>query len=204
MLKLTFGIWDDSLIEKFQISEKADLFSEDSTRTDENYHQEMIRLKGESHCLVWQFSSILVVVSKFSEGINRSPLYISTNNINIDGLCPEVEVDESLSSEHKCLVYLYQFFDGRISQFVFGMIEFTFEVVMALYPSWQALALFCILIFPERYTQLMLKFDATGLKIDNLKQVFKHLTQNYPVLFALLVLGIGGGLVYGIFTLFLQ
>jgi len=175
LIKLTFGIWDEELIKTFQIKEKSELF-DGNLEDDENYDQEMIRLKGESHCLVWQYNVYFVILSKFSEGINRSPLYIKSEEIQVDELCPEIEaeIDESRSCEYQMMIYLYNFFNGRISQFIFGMNEFIFEVIISVSPSWEALLIFCILIFPERYVKVVEKYTTTGLNVDNLTHVGRY------------------------------
>ena len=87
------------------------------------------------------------------------------------------------------MIYLYKIFDGRISQFFYGLLEFVFELIMALSPSSTALAIYCLMIFPERYSQLMIKFETIGMKIENLKFVFKHLIERYPTLMIILLCG---------------
>ena len=84
------------------------------------------------------------------------------------------------------MIYLYKIFDGRISQFFYGLLEFVFELIMSFTPSYTALAVYCFMIFPERYSQLMIKFETIELKIENLKFVFKYLNERYPSLMIVL------------------
>ena len=86
------------------------------------------------------------------------------------------------------MIYLYKIFDGRISQFFYGLLEFVFELIMSFTPSYTALAVYCLMIFPERHSQLMIKFETIGLTIENFKFVFKYLIERYPSLMIAIII----------------
>lgn len=98
LFKITFGIWDDELMRGMQIVEKAAIFDED-LEDDISHHDDMIRLKGQAHSLIWQFAPLLVVLAKLSEAINESPLYIKPKEQKVV-VAPLCGVDDAKVADH--------------------------------------------------------------------------------------------------------
>ena len=169
LMKLTFGYWDDELLRGMQIREKSRIFDENIGDYIE-HHDDMIRLKGMSHSLIWQFSSYLVILAKLSEAINESPLFIVPNEeeINVQELCTTPDIDHSLSFMSRLGQRIYFLLDGRIASFIFAISGLIVALIIIFYPDSRIIILFAILIVPERCSRVAKR---TGL----IKHKFKHL-----------------------------
>jgi len=171
LFKLTIGYWDDELLRGMQIQKKAEIFDEDLD-DDIEHHDDMIRLKGQAHSLIWQFSSILVILAKMSEAINESPLYIKADEekIVVDPICETKELDENMSMFDKCTTRLYNFFTGRIALFVYSMLGLITAVILVLYPNVTVIVFYLMFMLPDRCVRV-------AKKAGTMKHKFPHLTK---------------------------
>jgi len=169
LMKLTFGYWDDELLRGMQIVQKAKIYDEDPNDEIE-HHDDMIRLKGKSHSLIWQFIPILVILSKLSESINESPMFIvpEKEEIRVRELCTTPEIDEDLGFCERIGYWIYHLIDGRIFSFIFSMIGLIIAVALIFYPDSRIIILFALIIVPERCSKV-------SKRAGFLKHKFKHL-----------------------------
>jgi len=142
-----------------------------------------------------------VFLSKFSEGINRSPLYIQSPEIKVDDLIFKPIIDESVPKELKFILFYHEIFEGRISQFFFGLLEFVFQIIMSISPSWEALFIYCLIIFPERCTQVFDKISAVGLKVNVLTKCWRFILSNYPIVMVIALCGLTLGIAILVYEL---
>jgi hypothetical protein len=80
--KLTFGVWDEELIEEMEIkyrSQQFDLNPDD----DDMKHEDMIKSVGESHSLAWQILPYCTIVAKLGEAMNESPIFVFDTIVKI-------------------------------------------------------------------------------------------------------------------------
>ena len=168
LMKLTFGYWDDELLRGMQIYDKSQVFDEDAD--DElHHHDDMIRLKGKSHSLIWQFSSVMVILAKLSEAINESSLFIvpEKEKIKVHELCKTPPIDETKSKLDQFLLRMYYLFDGRIANLIFSMFGLIVALVLIFWPAASIILIFAIFMVPERCSRI-----AKKSAIDHEK--FKH------------------------------
>ena len=75
LLKLTFGYWDDIVLESFQIKYRSEVMDINPYTEDE--HEAILRTIGASHALFWQFVPRLgIFLAKAGEAFNETPLFI--------------------------------------------------------------------------------------------------------------------------------
>ena len=75
LVKMSFGIWDETLIEAMQIKNRSRLF--DLNRRDIDLrHEDVIIATGEAHSLIWQFLPYCVFLSKGGEAFNAAPIFV--------------------------------------------------------------------------------------------------------------------------------
>ena len=75
LIKLSFGYWDNSLLENMQIKQRAVTFDVD--RTDGSFkHENMISAMGVAHSMIWQFMPYCVFLAKLGEHFNQSPVLV--------------------------------------------------------------------------------------------------------------------------------
>jgi len=75
LFKLTFGWWDDSLLDNMEVKELARRLNINKKDNDE-YHEEMIQALGEAHSLIWQFLPGCVFIAKAGEAFNSAPVFV--------------------------------------------------------------------------------------------------------------------------------
>ena len=76
MVKLTFGWWDVSLIEAYDIRGISARFDLDPFDDDEK-HREIMKQIGSTNSIFWQIIPGLAVVAKFAEAFNSSPVFFA-------------------------------------------------------------------------------------------------------------------------------
>mmetsp|Transcript_38595 Transcript_38595/g.63606 ORF Transcript_38595/g.63606 Transcript_38595/m.63606 type:complete len:489 (+) Transcript_38595:274-1740(+) len=151
LLKMTFGIWDEALCKNMRIELMAKIYDDDPD-DDEEYHQEMICLIGQSHCLVWQFAPALVSVSKFMEASHYAPVYtaqsVHVNNFLIDKEIPWWS-GETIGQKLKSLFSkLKSFVKARFFIWFINVMKFVFVMLLALAPKATWIAVSSIISFP--------------------------------------------------------
>jgi len=190
LLKMTVGYWDDELIRGFRIKERATVFDDDLD-DDEEYHLDTIALMGQSHSLIWQFAHSTVVISKFAEAMNRSPLFVYSSDkmLVIEPLevYPFDETNCSLPPVYRKLLNLYRIFDGRIWRCIFDLFGFGIEVALAINPHYLMFIIYWILIIPDRFVDVVQKWNEMNIKIPHLIKVMDYIVQ-LSLLEALLML----------------
>jgi len=174
LMKLTFGYWDDELLRGMQIKDKAEIYDEDPN-DDIEHHDDMIRLKGQAHSLIWQFIPILVILSKLSEAINESPLFIKPEQqeIKVRELCETPEIDEDLGWIERIGLRIYHLIDGRIFSFIFSMIGLIVAVALIFSQDSRIIILFAIFIVPERCAKVAKRTGLVNQKFPHLQKVRK-------------------------------
>jgi CRP-like cAMP-binding protein/Ca2+-binding EF-hand superfamily protein len=78
LVKLSFGVWDETLIESMQIKSRANLFDLNRRDTDLR-HEDLLIATGEAHTLFWQFIPYCVFLSKGGEAFNQAPIFVYDN-----------------------------------------------------------------------------------------------------------------------------
>ena len=178
LCKMTVGYWDDDMIKRFQIKEKAKVYDDDLT-DGEKYHFDMLCLIGESHSLFWQFHYFTVVLAKLAEAVNRSPLmvYTSDNRFQMPSLYPAFLSAETsdLPPLLRKLANLYLALKGRICIFITELICFVVEVFLAVDPSVNVILVFWVLILPERAAQTVMRWKEMEVKTPYLSKVMYYL-----------------------------
>ena len=173
LFKLTFGLWDDDLLRGMQIHHKSNLYDEDPD-DDTDHHDDMIRLKGKSHALIWQFSTTLLIISKFSEAINESPLWIKPDkeDISVPPICERAPFPPHFGCIRICLSWLYRAFLGRIATFIFSIISLMVAVVILVNPDGRFLVLYLLFIMPQKVARM---FENSELIASRFRHVAKVL-----------------------------
>jgi len=151
LLKMTFGVWDRTLIESMQVVQMARTFDDDPTDNKE-YHQDMIRLTGQSHGLVWQFSPALVSVSKFMQASNYNPIFtageVQTEPLLVDGHLAWWAGDSRAQRATALLLKLRSLVKARLFGWVTHMLKFVCVLLLCFDPSPLWLALSSIISVP--------------------------------------------------------
>ena len=174
LFKMTVGYWDEELIRGFRIKERTSVFDDDLD--DEEYHLDMIALFGQSHSLIWQFAHSTVVISKFAEAMNGSPLFVKYQEgeeLEIEPLKVQLldETTSSLPSLFRKLRNLHLMFGGRIWRCIFELMRFVVEVSLALSPHYLIILIYWALILPEMMVLLVNRWNEMFLKFPNLRKL---------------------------------
>ena len=75
LIKLSFGYWDNSLLENMQVKQRAVIMDVD--RSDGTFkHETIISAMGVAHSMAWQFLPYCVFLSKMGEHLNQSPVLV--------------------------------------------------------------------------------------------------------------------------------
>jgi len=173
LFKLTFGLWDDDLLRGMQIAYKAELYDEDP-EDDTDHHDDMIRLKGKSHALIWQFSTTLLIISKLSEAINESPLFIKPDReeVSVPPICDSPPFPDHYGFIRIGMSWLYRLILGRIARFVFSMVSLVVAVVILLNPDGRFIILYLLFIIPQKVVKM---FQNSELIASRFRHVAKIL-----------------------------
>ena len=75
LIKMTFGYWDQSLIDTMQIKQRYGKLNLAHTDCDAE-HEEMLANVGLLHSLVWQLLPFCVFMGKAGEAFNAAPLFV--------------------------------------------------------------------------------------------------------------------------------
>ena len=89
LFKLTFGIWDQELIELMQVKYRSfqfDLNPDD----DDMKHEDMIKAVGESYTLAWQILPYMTFLAKAGEAMNEAPIFV-VDKVTNDAMALEDE-----------------------------------------------------------------------------------------------------------------
>ena len=82
LIKLTLGIWDQELLETYEIKHLCDKFNFNSKDNDSK-HEAMLATIGEAYSLLWQFFPKCVLVAKAGEAFNAHPVFIADQSAEI-------------------------------------------------------------------------------------------------------------------------
>jgi len=177
---MTVGYWDDDLIRGFRIKERARVFDDDLD-DDKEYHLDTIALMGQSHSLIWQFAHSTVVISKFAEAMNRSPLFIYSSDkmLVIEPLQVGYfdKTNCSLPKFFRRLTNAYRLFNGRVWSCIFDMFGFAVEVALAINPHYIMFIIYWILILPDRLCDVKDKWNEMDIKCPKLGKILKFLAR---------------------------
>ena len=202
LLKITFGYWDQETIQSFNIQYKYEIFKTSFQNEIEDIHDiekknkrssikaknncdydylEIVSLKGQSHSLIWQFSHTCVIISKFAEAINESPLFIDPplNSQNAIFIPPIIQFtssnnfDENLPTILSFLYSYNEFIDCRFCSCLFETSGFLTEVLIALLPtkSFTILLFYLAFILPNRIHRFQIKYQELNIQFSNLTEV---------------------------------
>lgn len=155
LLKMTFGIWDKELAKNMKIAEMSKRYDDDPN-DDKEYHQDMICLIGQSHCLVWQFAPALVSISKFMEASHFAPVYATKSGkyeLKVDPFLTDKKLcwwkGESIFQKVKSLSKkLKSFVDSRFFVWFVNVTKFIFVLLLALVPKSTWIAISTMISFP--------------------------------------------------------
>ena len=75
-LKMTFGVWDGSLLENMQIKCRSSRFGIAHEASFDTRHESMLMTTGEAHTLVWLFFPYCAFLTKAGEYFNASPVFV--------------------------------------------------------------------------------------------------------------------------------
>lgn len=166
LVKMTLGIWDGSLIKSMEIKEMADVYDDDKT-DDEKYHQEMICLTGQTHCLVWQFAPALVAVSKFGEASHFAPIY-AAGSVEMDPLLGSKELKwwdgKNLMKKLANFVWkLKSVVGSRLFTWLTHMVKFACVLALCLAPKAIFIAISALISFPAHAFESLERLIELGI-----------------------------------------
>lgn len=139
-LKVTFGYWDETVLNIFRIEEKAEKFDEDPDDED-SHHEDMQRILGQQTVLLWFFIPFGVILAKLGEYMNKSAPYIEYDRYR------DITVRPFLNTKNGFVAF---FKDSRAPVFFFNMCRFAVVLSMAIGPSKVVWAVYTLATLPEK------------------------------------------------------
>ena len=73
-VKLTFGWWDEELINLYDVKRRCQLIDLDPT-DDDTQEEKMLAVLGETRSICWQLLG-LTLVAKFGEAVSEAPVFV--------------------------------------------------------------------------------------------------------------------------------
>jgi len=182
LLKVTFAIWDDSMVKALQIKKNSEKFDEDP-QDDDPHHVDTASLLGTSHSLLWQFTATTVVISKLSEALHKFPVIwkLTKEDLILSPLLISRDTLQVMKGMVNCLSRLGLFIkslftEGQLIPFILEMVRFIVTIGVSLAPSVKWFIGYSIIIFPARLLDSLEMYEELGLDFEFISETFDSLS----------------------------